>query len=39
MIKSKESKVVDGWIGFKTKAGKIVKMKFADIEVFIRGFN
>lgn len=39
MIKSKQSEIVDGWIGFKTKSGEIVKMRFKDIEVFIRGFN
>jgi hypothetical protein len=39
MLKSRKGQVVTGMIGFKTQSGKIVKMKFKDIEVFIRGFN
>lgn len=34
-----KSGVVDGWICFKTTTGELVRMKFSDIEVFIRGFN
>jgi hypothetical protein len=39
MLKTKEGKLVTGWVVFKTTSGKVVKMKFKDIEVFIRGFN
>jgi hypothetical protein len=39
MLRSRKSEVVDGIICFMTKSGKVVKMKFKDIEIFIRGFN
>jgi hypothetical protein len=34
-----KSGVVDGWICFMTTSGDLVKMKFDDIEVFVRRFN
>ena len=36
---SNESAVLDGWVCFKAKSGELIRMRFSDIEVFLRRFN